>query len=71
MHKEVKRVFYLKLIYMNWPVLIIIGVICIALVVFTIVRNMKDEEEFEEQAHNDYPKPKHEHADTDPEETPK
>ncbi len=56
---------------MNWPVIIIVGIICIALIVFTIVRNMKDEEEFEEHAHNDYPKPKHDQADADPEETPK
>ncbi len=56
---------------MNWPVLITVGIICIAIVVFTIVRNMKDEEEFEEQAHNDYPKPKHHTEDTDAEETPK
>jgi hypothetical protein len=56
---------------MNWPVIIIVGIICVAIIVFTIVRNMKDEEEFEEHSHNDYPKPKHGHADEDPEETPK
>lgn len=56
---------------MNWPVIIIVGVILIALVVFMIVRNLKDEEEFEEHAHNDYPKPHHDRADADPEETPK
>jgi len=54
---------------MNWPVLIVVGIILVALVVFMVVRNYKDEEEFEEHAHGDYPKP-HQH-DADPEETPK
>lgn len=61
----------MKRILMNWTVIIIAGIICLGIIIFTIVRNMKDEEEFEEHAHQDYPKPKHDHADTDPEETPK
>lgn len=54
---------------MNWSVLIISAVICIAIVVFTFRKNSKDEKEFEEQSGRDYPKPHHDRADADPEET--
>ena len=56
---------------MNWTVLIVVGIICIGIIVLTFLKDRKDEEEFEEHAHQDYPKPHHDHADTDPEETPK
>lgn len=56
--------------YMNWFVIIIVTIICIAVVVFTIFRNQKDEKEFEEHVKDDYPKPHHDKADADPEETP-
>jgi uncharacterized membrane-anchored protein YhcB (DUF1043 family) len=39
---------------MNWPVLIIVGIILIALVVFLLRRNLKDEKDFETQLKNDY-----------------
>lgn len=50
---------------MNWSVLIITGLVLTALVVFLIRRNMKDEEEFEEQLKNDYHKSKDEEGDVD------
>ncbi len=50
---------------MNWPVLIIIGIALTALLVFLIRRNIKDEEEFEEQIKNDYHKSKNEEGDVD------
>ena len=50
---------------MNWPVLIVTGIALVALVVFLIRRNMKDEEEFEQQLKNDYHKPKNEEGDVD------
>ena len=50
---------------MNWPVIIIIAVVLIALVVFLVRRNMKDEKEFETQQKNDYHKTKDEEGDTD------
>lgn len=50
---------------MNWPVLIITGIILVALVLFLIRRNMKDEEKLEEQLKNDYHKPKDDEGDTD------
>lgn len=48
---------------MNWPVLIAFAIGAIVLVVFMIIRNFKDEKEFEKTLDNDYHKPKH--TDTD------
>jgi LPXTG-motif cell wall-anchored protein len=48
---------------MNWPVLIGVGLLLIALVVFLIRRNMKDEEEFEHQLNEDFHKAKSEEGD--------
>lgn len=45
---------------MNWPVLIIVGIASVALIVFLVVRNNKDEKQFEEQLNNDFTKPKEE-----------
>ena len=50
---------------MNWPVLIIFGIIALALIIFLIVRNQKDEKEFEDNIKNDYHKPKDEEGDTE------
>lgn len=50
---------------MNWPVLIITGILLLALVVFLIRRNMKDEEEFEHQLNNNYHKTKDDEGDVD------
>ena len=41
---------------MNWTILIIVGVLVIALVVFTIIRNQKDKKDLKEKLNNDYPK---------------
>jgi hypothetical protein len=48
---------------MNWPVLILFGIAAIALIVFLVVRNVKDEKELEDQIKNDYRKPKDEEGD--------
>ena len=53
---------------MNWTILVIVGVILIALVLFIIFRNQKDEKQLEQQLKNDYPKSTKEEADEDPEE---
>lgn len=50
---------------MNWPVIIIIAVVLIALVIFLVKRNMKDEKELETQLKNDYHKTKDEEGDTE------
>ena len=43
---------------MNWTALIIIGVLLAALLVFLVVRNIKDEKKFEEDMNRDYHKTK-------------
>jgi len=48
---------------MNWPVLIVTGMALIALLVFLIRRNFKDERKFEKQLKNDYRKTKDEEGD--------
>lgn len=49
---------------MNWTVIILVSIGAIALVVFLIRRNMKDETAFEEQLKNNYPKPTNDNGDT-------
>ena len=49
---------------MNWPIIIIVAVLALALVVFLIIRNQKDEKKFEQTIMNDYPHPRDEEGDT-------
>ena len=56
---------------MNWPVMILFGIAVVALIIFLVVRNVKDEKQFEDQLKNDYHKTKDEEGDTDTEELPK
>jgi len=53
---------------MNWTILIIFGIAVIALIIFLVVRNKKDEIAFEDQLKNDYPKPTNEKEDDEVEE---
>jgi protein-S-isoprenylcysteine O-methyltransferase Ste14 len=53
---------------MNWIILTIFGIAVILLIVFLVVRNKKDEEDFEEQLKDDYPKPINEKKDEEVEE---
>nr|WP_294906241.1 FeoB-associated Cys-rich membrane protein [uncultured Lacibacter sp.] len=48
---------------MNWPVLIVVGMLLLGLIVFLIRRNVKDEKKFEQQANEDYHKSKNEEGD--------
>ena len=48
---------------MNWLFLIIFGIAVIALIVFLVVRNWRDEKLLEDQINNNYPKPKAEEGD--------
>jgi hypothetical protein len=48
---------------MNWFIIIIVGILAISLIVYFIIRNQKDEKEFEKELDNDYPKPRNEHGD--------
>ena len=50
---------------MNWLILIIFGILAIALIVFLVVRNQKDEKNFERDLNNDFPKRKSDEADID------
>lgn len=43
---------------MNWYIIILISIAAIALIVFLIRRNMKDEEKLEEKLKQDYHKPR-------------
>ncbi len=43
---------------MNWYILIPFGIGAIALIVFLVKRNQKDEKKFEQQLKDDYQKPK-------------
>jgi hypothetical protein len=49
--------------YMNWYILIPFGIAVIALIVFLVKRNQKDEVQLEDQLKNDYPKPKDDEGD--------
>ncbi len=48
---------------MNWTVMILVGMACVALIIFLIVKNKKDKKDLEEKIKNDYPKPKDETGD--------
>lgn len=54
-----------KFYSMNWTVIIIVGVLLLALLVFMIRKNQKDEREFEQQLNNDYHKTKDEEGDVE------
>jgi preprotein translocase subunit YajC len=48
---------------MNWLIIIIVGILAIALIAFLVIRNQKDEKEFEKELNNDYTKPRSEDGD--------
>jgi hypothetical protein len=50
---------------MNVPFLIFFGIAVVALIVFLVRRNNKDEEVFEDQMNNDYHKSKDEEGDAE------
>ncbi|HQW44570.1 MAG: hypothetical protein IPP02_05565 [Chitinophagaceae bacterium] len=54
---------------MNWLILIPVGIGLIALIVFLVMRNQKDEKEFEQQLNTDYHKSKDEEGDIEIDET--
>lgn len=53
---------------MDWTALIIIGILVVALLVFLVVRNRKDEKELEDKLKNDYRKPRDNEGDIETEE---
>ncbi len=44
---------------MNWTIIIIVAVLAIALIVFLVTRDQKDEKEIEEEIDNDFTGPEH------------
>jgi large-conductance mechanosensitive channel len=50
---------------MNWNILIPVGVVLVALIVFMVLRNIKDEKKFEKQLNEDYHKSKDEEGDAE------
>ncbi|HEY6506059.1 MAG TPA: hypothetical protein VIZ28_18920 [Chitinophagaceae bacterium] len=50
---------------MNWPVLILFGIAALALIVFLIWRNIKDEKKLENKIKHDYHKHKDEEGDAE------
>ena len=50
---------------MNWGILIPVGIVFVALIVFLVMRNRKDEKKFEKQLNNDYHKSKDEEGDAE------
>lgn len=48
---------------MNWPFLVLFGLAAVALIVFLVRRNQKDEKKFEKQLNEDYHKSKDEEGD--------
>jgi large-conductance mechanosensitive channel len=48
---------------MNWPLIIILGIVIIAFILFIVIRNLKDESDFENVIKNDYHKAKNEEGD--------
>ncbi len=53
---------------MNWYVIIILGILAIGLVVFTIIRNQKDKNEFVRKMNHDFPTKKEGEGDVEIEE---
>lgn len=56
---------------MNWSLIIIISIAAIALIVFLVMRNQKDEKELEYKLKNDYHKPANDKGDIEIEEVMK
>ena len=48
---------------MNWVLIIVVGILAVALIVFLVIRNQKDKKKFTDQLNNDYPKREAEEAD--------
>jgi hypothetical protein len=55
----------------NWPLIIAAGIGLLALLIFLIAKNQKDEKSFEEQLNEDYKKSKDQEGDEDTETLPR
>ena len=48
---------------MNWTIIVIVDIAVVALVVFLVLRNIKDKKELEEKIKQDYKKPRDDEGD--------
>jgi len=48
---------------MNWPLIIILGILVLAFIVSVVARNLKDEKDLENQIKSDYHKARNEKGD--------
>lgn len=69
--RRISEITLLKILTMNWPVAIIVGIVAIVLIAFLVWRNVKDEKQFENQLKEDYPKSKDEEGDAEIDQTMK
>jgi hypothetical protein len=53
---------------MNWPFILFFSIVILALVIFLVLRNQKDEKKMEELYNDDYRKPLNEERDIENEE---
>jgi hypothetical protein len=53
---------------MDWPFIIFFSIVILALVIFLVMRNQKDERKLEDELKNDYRKPLQEEKDIENEE---
>ena len=54
---------------MNWQLIIIFGIAALALLIFLVVKNLKDKKELENKIKQDYKKTKDEEGDIDLDDT--
>ncbi len=50
-------ILLLNIHFMNWHVLILFSIAAVGLIVFLVMRNVKDEKQVIDQLNDDYPKP--------------
>jgi low affinity Fe/Cu permease len=55
----------------NWPYIFLVSVAALVFIIFLFRQNMKDRKKLEQKLNNDYPKPKMDEEDVDPEEIPR
>ncbi len=53
---------------MNWPFIIFFSIVTLALLVFLVMRNQKDEKDLEDQLYDDFRKPSIDERDIETEE---
>jgi low affinity Fe/Cu permease len=55
----------------NWPYIFLVSAAALVFIIFLFRQNMKDRKKLEQKLNKDYPKPKKDEEDVDPEEIPR